>query len=163
MKRTLKIVLIACGTVFLMQQAIAQRSTKAKKPEDKAKTGSNIRRVTEVNATLGNSGKSNGLMSKSDFDTYLKQGITAGPGNKVVSFLFDYAERAYYEDSVGNPIRVIEHLSEPCLGNMVSEAINSTIYDRTKAGDTVFIDQIKVKMADGSEGRGKAMRFALTK
>ncbi len=78
--------------------------------------------------------------------------VTAGDA-AVSSFAFTYAERGVYEDSVGNPLLLTDYLTEYCLGDTLSQNIKLLLPPRVKAGDTVYISDIKVKAA----AAGKAL------
>ncbi len=111
---------------------------------------------------LGNSELSGGTISKQIFDSLLRQGIKpVDTEAKVAGFLFNYKERNIYEDSVGNLIPVTDLLMEYCPGDTLTPTISSSIYFRTKRGDTAFFDDIRVIWPDGKEGRGKGMKFIL--
>ena len=91
--------------------------------------------------------------TKSNLDNLLKQGLTShdstGKKYKVVSFDFTYVERNLYEDEVGNLMVTPEYLTEHCNGDTLRSIISASIYDRTKAGDTVFIDNVMVVRFQG--------------
>lgn len=97
---------------------------------------------------LGHSDYKGGPISKADFDKWLKQGLTSNDalGNKykVKSFDFNYVERELFEDSIGNLKIMSEVYYEYCVGDTVTSAISASIYDRTKPGDTVYIDKVSV-------------------
>lgn len=116
---------------------------------------------------LGNSGISEGPVTKTQFDALILTGLTSrdtsGTPAKVEGFTFTYVERSIYEDSVGNLIPVTDYLTEYCAGDTLSPAIKAGLSDRTKAGDTVIIDRIKVRLSDGGNRWGKTMRLVLTR
>lgn len=157
MKRTLFIILTACSIVVL-QQASAQKPDKKKT----TKAVKQVAKVHEVDVTLGHSSLKGGAVSKKVFDSLLKQGIMVAGGGNVEGFMFAYSERNYYEDSVGNPIRVMDYWEEFCPGNQLTDAVKESIFYRTKPGDTAYMERIKVKMPDGTEGKGRSMKFAIT-
>ena len=144
-----------------------------------AKPGSDHKpalKILKPNVYLGHSDYSNGTIKKNTLDNLLKQGITShdstGKKYKVVSFDFTYAERNLYEDSVGNLIVVPEYLNQHCDGDTLNANISSTIYDRTKAGDTLFIDHIMVvryknksdvPMPDSTAFLAKAIKLVIEK
>jgi hypothetical protein len=96
------------------------------------------------------------MISKEEFDRLLRQGLTSSDsmGNKykVVDFDFNYIERELYEDSIGNMKVMTEILFEHCKGDTVTSNISSGIYDRSKAGDTVYIDQVSVVRYKNGKG-----------
>ena len=125
---------------------------------------------------LGSSNYRGGPIRKSEFDNLLKQGLTArdtfGNRYRVLGFEFSYGEKSLYEDSVGNSIVLTDYLTEFCPGDTVTPAVSSSIYDRTKAGDSVYFDGIKVlkyignsketvPQADATLGMG--MKFVITR
>jgi hypothetical protein len=97
---------------------------------------------------LGHSDYKGGPIKREEFDNLLKQGLTAhdsaGYKYKVISFDFNYAERELYEDSIGNLKVMTDFLFEYCPGDTITGNISASIYDRVKAGDTVFIDRVRV-------------------
>ena len=97
---------------------------------------------------LGNSTYKSGAIQKKVFDDLLKQGLTAhdslGNKYKVTGFEFSYGERSLYEDSLGTPMIVTDYLTEYCTGNTVTPGIAASLPDRTKAGDSVYFDGIRV-------------------
>jgi hypothetical protein len=157
-----RIIFFSCVLVFAFGYNLSAQ--KAKKDDDKPKEAS----VTpKVHAYLGTSDYSGGLISKRDFDKYLKQGLTAkdslGNMYKVNGFMFSYGERNLYEDSLGNLMVLTDYLTEWCAGDTVTPAISNNLFSRTKPGDTAYIDQIRVLMPTGKEAAAKALRFVLTK
>ena len=97
---------------------------------------------------LGHSDFKGGVIKKSRFDSLLKQGLfshdESGNRYQILDFNFTYGERNLYEDSLANLQVITDYLLEYCPGDTVSRGISSTIYERTKAGDTIFIDKIHV-------------------
>lgn len=121
----------------------------------------------KVQAYLGHSDISGGKISKRLFDSLMKQGITAkdslGNYYKVDGFLFTYAELNIYEDSVGNLVPMTDYREEYCEGDTLSANVSSTLYQRTKVGDTVYFDQISLIPPKGRPGAaGKAMKFEIS-
>lgn len=116
---------------------------------------------------LGNSTVSDGPVPQGQFDDLIVTGLTArdtsGAPAKVEGFSFTYVERSIFEDSVGNLIPVTDYLNEYCIGDTLSPAIRVGIVDRSKAGDTVIIDRIKVRLSDGAYRWGKNMKLVLTR
>ena len=155
MKRIPLLILVAACTLVTLQQTFAQEAKP--KPEQKA-----VPKLPEVPVTLGSSNYSGGSISKQEFDALLKQGVKLGVEGKITGFNFSYAEHTMYEDSAGNPLRVTDYLVEHCMGDMLSQGISSSIYDRTKPGDTAYFDQIKVVLPSGGAALGKAMKFLIT-
>jgi hypothetical protein len=110
----------------------------------------------------------------------------------VIGFDFGYKERNLYEDSLGNPVVMMDYSSEYCKGDTVTSNISKTqktaitnyldgdpdandisrgIYERTKPGDTVYFDHIMVaKYLNGTETvpdnkaiKGRSMKFYFVK
>lgn len=163
MKRILNIVSIVC-LVALSLNLAAQKNTKgdgkkAAATEQKAKEN-------KLYAYLGHSDIRDGKVPKKVFDSLLRQGVTAkdslGQVYKVDGFMFNYGERNLYEDSVGNLMVMTDMLSEYCPGDTLSTPIKRLFLPRTKAGDTAYIDQVKVQTPEGQK-LAKGMRLILTK
>lgn len=138
-----------------------------------AQVKSNIadkKKVFLPQAYLGNSDYYSGTIKKDVLSNLLKQGLTskdaAGNKYKVTGFEFAYSERALYEDSVGNLQVLVDYMFEYCPGDTLSSGISSVIYDRFKAGDTVFFNRIHVLKPNAASGdivSGKGMKFVITK
>lgn len=152
--------LIGAGTaLFFFGIAYGQKPvTKPAKPQKK---------VALVATYLGESEKTGGPIDKKTFDELMRHGVkakdSAGASLPVVGFQFTYAERGIFEDSVGKLISVIDYLSEYCFGDTLTATISASLYDRTKPGDTVYIDRIKVRKPNGTEAMGKTLKFVLAK
>jgi hypothetical protein len=142
MNRMVKILLPVFLFVFGASLS-AQPKSGGQTPPEKGKL-----RVVMPDAYLGRSSTNGGQIKKADFDKLLKQGITAhdSAGNKykVIGFEFGYAEKSLYEDEAGNLQVGTDYLDEYCPGDTVSHNVSGSIYERTKPGDTVYIDRIKV-------------------
>lgn len=141
---------------------------KVKKDDGKGKTVKHEPVATaSIRAFLGKSELSGGTISKQNFDTYLKQGLTAkdsaGNAYKINGFTFSYGERNLYEDSVGNLMVLTDYLTEFCPGDTITPAIANNIFYKTKPGDTAYFDNIKVLTPDGKQVKAKAIKFVLTK
>ncbi|GAA4460962.1 hypothetical protein GCM10023093_04720 [Nemorincola caseinilytica] len=100
----------------------------------------------------------------------LQQGLTArdSTGNKykVAGFELGYAERMIYEDSLGNLVTLMDRMSHYCLGDTLSAGVSSSIYERFKLGDTLYINRVTVLKPSGAtttEIAGKGMICILTK
>lgn len=116
---------------------------------------------------LGKSNLSGGAISVSVFDSLLAQGLTSkdtlGRPHLVTSFLFTYAERNLYEDSIGNLMWLTDLRSAPCKGDTLEEYVLESTLDRMKSGDTVYFDNITVVSPDSVGYNGHGMMFVLTK
>ncbi len=121
----------------------------------------------KVYTFLGSSALDGGTISKYMFDSLLKQGVSAkdstGTPYPIDGFTFSYAERNLYEDSVGRLMMLTDYFSEFCPGDTVSLAIKRNIYYKTKAGDTAYFENVKVRTPQGGQVIAKPMRFVLTK
>ncbi len=97
---------------------------------------------------FGHTSISGGKLKKAVFDSLVKLGLssrdTLGNTYKVLGFDFTYAERNLYEDSTANYIVVADYNYEYCPGDTISKGISRSLFSRTKPGDTVFFDKIKV-------------------
>ncbi len=123
--------------------------------------------VKRIPVYLGNSGMMGGVMSKKQFDQLLQLGLTSkdslGKSYQVEGFMLTYAERNLYEDSIGNLMYMTDLFSESFKGDTVSSYWLSQLKDRSKTGDTVYIDQITVRSPEGTNEHGKGMRIVITK
>jgi hypothetical protein len=86
--------------------------------------------------------------------------VTTGAG-LVQGFAFTYAERALYEDSVGNPLILTDYMTEYCFGDTLSKNIKLLLPSRVKAGDTVYIANVKVQPAEGKTVLGRSTRIVI--
>jgi hypothetical protein len=155
MNRTVKFLLLLVLVVAGMDLAARQKSN-AK--VEKAQSGTESRKVLYPNVYLGQYEFAGGPIKKGDFDRLLKRGVTskdsAGNKYKVIGFEFDYYERQLYEDSIGNLKVMTDILSEYCPGDTISGNVAYSIYDRSKPGDSVFLDRVKVvKYIDPTSGK----------
>ncbi len=170
MDRTVKILLLVVLVAFGLNLWAQQKA--GAKADGKGKSTSNILLPTVY---LGKSDYSGGNIRKDDFDRLLKQGLTsrdsAGNKYKVMSFDFNYVERELYEDSIGNLKIMADVYFEYCPGDTISGNIAASIYDRVKAGDTIYVDRVKVakylnksmKATDTLVIGAKGMKFVITK
>ncbi|OJW77625.1 MAG: hypothetical protein BGO69_07320 [Bacteroidetes bacterium 46-16] len=156
------VLLLLCFAAGLNAQGI-------KKPDDGKKPAKkDTSSVPYIPVYLGHSDKRGGLISKSDFDMLLKQGISSrdSSGNEfnIVGFTFSYVQRNLYEDSVGRLMIVPDYLSEYCTGDTLTPAVSNNIYAITKQSDTAYFDDILLRRRkDGMGAYGKGMKFILTK
>ena len=149
MKRGVVIILLM---VACCMQATAQQRKVI--PLDSVKKGD----YQPVPVYLGKSEVMGGVMSKQQFDSLIKQGLTSrdntGAVYKVKGFMFGYKEPNLYEDEEGNLMIYTDYWGEYCVGDTLTTLISSTLFDRTKAGDTLFFDRIKIESPAGVEGQG---------
>ena len=153
MKR--KLSLLFGGLIAIVLIARAQKPEE-KKPASKPKP---------VPVYAGTTGLSGGSVAKSTFDELVRQKFTSkdslGKSYVVDGFVLTYAERGYYEDSVGKLMILTDYLSEVCYGDTLTKFLRNILIDRTKKGDTVIFDQITVRAADGKGLHGKPMKFVI--
>lgn len=184
MTRTVNICLLSA---LLVTGGAVHAQQKGKTKENTAPAPA-ARKVFYPPVYLGNSDYWRGPIKKEVFDQLMQQGLTAhdSSGNKykVLAFDFTYAEHVLSEDNTGYPTITTDYLIMPCHGNMLDTGIVATksaeqslvgektpgIFERTKAGDSVFFDHIKVvkyinNQPEGVEKAiiGRGMKFAITK
>lgn len=147
-----------CFATTLWAQNVKSVGEQDKKP---------VAKGLPVYTYLGTSNLKSGLVSKETFDSLLKQGIRAtdstGTVYKINSFNFNYAERNLYEDSVGNLMIIPDYMLEHCFGDTITKDIAASIYQRTKAGDTAYFDQVIVTRPNGTAAQSTSMKFVITK
>ncbi len=161
MKRVSNILLLllcagASITLWAQTQKKEADDKKAAKPK-----------VKYIPTYLGRSAMDGGEVDKQTFDSLLRQGVTskdsAGHAYSISGFTFTYGERNLYEDSVGQLMMLTDYLTEYCYGDTLSTFLIGNITERSKGGDTVYIDNITVRSPEGAGGYGKSMRFILKK
>lgn len=156
-------VLCMAATVSL----VAQSQKKDAASDDKSKDAKAKPKAKPVPVYLGKSTIDRGQVSKHVFDSLMLQGLTskdsAGREYKVVQFAFTYAERNAYEDSLGNPMIMADYLADFCFGDTLNAFLKVNIPERSKPGDTVFIDQVLLKAPEGYNANGKSIKLVLTK
>lgn len=141
-----------------LHHVYAQRSTK--------QTGlkqTPAKKLPLVDVHLGRSDIKSGAISKRMFDSLVKQHLQVAGGGTVTGFSFTYAEHMLYEDSIGNPLRLVDYLVEYCPGDSLTPGIKSSLFDRTKAGDTAYFSRIKVALPSGQEASGRTMTFVIAR
>lgn len=121
-------------------------------------------------AYLGTSDYKGGPIKKDELRDLLKQGLTSrdsvGNRYKVARFELGYAERMIYEDSLGSLVSLMDYMSENFFGDTLSSGISSSIFERFKAGDTLYINKVIVLKPSGAnttEIAGKGMKCVLMK
>lgn len=176
---------MACASVLAQQK---KKNAPEKQPQQPEKTVA-PRKVLEPQAYLGNSANLGGNIQKTTFTDLMKQGLTAkdslGRQYKVIGFNFTYAERNLYEDSVGNLMVKADFSTTYCHGDTLPEVLtryipasqskigeeSPGIYQRVKAGDTVYFDRISLLRhtpdaplpPDSTAILGKGMKFVIVK
>ncbi len=170
MKRTFGMVM----GIMLLFFTVTMWAQKKKKPAPAKTTGKTEKKVTAYKAYttpiavyLGHSNVGAGIVAKQVFDSLMKQGLWGRDSSnveyKVTSFNFTYAERNVYEDSTGNSIILSDYMIEHCDGDTVSATIAASLYQRTKAGDTVYIDQVALLRSDSVGAMGKSLKVVIGK
>lgn len=155
--RTLFSVVIAAVALLTMQQVYAQKKKTAKTSTPPAVS----KIIPLVDVTLGRSTLTSGNLPKRVFDSLVKQHLQVANGGVIHGFTFSYAEQMMYEDSAGNPLRKVDYLVEYCPGDSLAAGITSSLFYRTKPGDTAFFSQIKVTLPSGQQAAGKTMTFVI--
>ncbi len=142
---------------LIMGTAINLWAQAGKKPAKKATTPAPVktvapaqRKVLTPGIYLGNEQFGGGAITTTRFSNLLRQGIkshdSTGNSYEVINFTFGFAERRMYEDSAGTDLHMItDYMSEPCVGDTISESISNEIYDRIKPGDTVYLSNVLVR------------------
>ena len=124
-------------------------------------------KVIPIPVYLGKSNIDGGTLTKQNFDSLLGQGLTSrdstGKNYLVNGFIFTYGERNLYEDSVGKLMVVTDYLPEYCYGDSLTTFLLKNIRSRSKAGDTVYFDNISLLSAEGTGALGKSFRLVLGK
>lgn len=132
--------------------AFAQKTTNGAKPI--------ARKLLLPQAYFASTNFSGGVVRKDTLSKMLRKGISvrdsAGNAYRVHGFEFGYAERGWFDDSAANPILVVDYLTEYCLGDTLSGGITSSIYDRMKPGDTLFINRVSVYKNTNRKGEAVA-------
>jgi hypothetical protein len=164
MKQLTTKILLAVACVAMAVPIGAQQKDKTKPAATDKKQKPKPRPIPVY---LGRSDMFEGRISKGIFDSLVKQGLTAkdsaGKIYRVTGFAFNYAERNLYEDSVGNPLLLTDYLSEYCFGDTLTPFLKANIPERSKAGDTVYFDQVMVKAPEGYAAHGRPMKFVITR
>lgn len=152
--------IITVGCFVLVAGTLAAQNRK----EDKNKKTA---MPAPVAVYFGSSEISGGPVSGKAFTDMARTGLVARDSNavgaRIEGFSFTYIERGIYEDSVGNLIPVVDYLNEYCIGDTLSRSVRRALPEKVKAGDTILIERIRVRMADGAERNGKNMKFVLTR
>jgi len=140
------IVLMAAGQNLTAQQK--GKSKTAAKTDNVTTEGAPASHILYPTVYLGHSEYHGGPIKKLEFDRLLKQGLTShdslGNKYKVMGFDFNYFERQLAEDSIGNLKMFTEIFYEFCPGDTITSNIATSLYERTKPGDTVIIERVKV-------------------
>lgn len=174
--------IMAAGTALHGQQ----KKTSIPGSNAAAKTGA--RKLLIPDVFLGTSAYTHTCLPVSEFETYMRQGLTSrdSSGNKykVVGFEFGLLELRWYEDEVGNPMKMKDYSGGYCNGDTLPANIVNPSYDndsvmvvpglykRMKPGDTLYFDKITVvrykpgtntPMPDSTAIGAKGMKFGIVK
>ena len=176
MKRIVSILLVVCMMAFAVTLWAQQGKKKGAAKADPATAAmAGKPKVVRIPVYLGHSSFTGGSVPKRVFDSLLKQGLTAhdslGVTYRVLAFDINYAESQLYEDSVGNLMHLTDYQLEFCPGDTVTAGIAASIYQRTKEGDTMYFDHIKlakftdnvVYSSDSNYTMGRGMKFEISK
>lgn len=159
MKRSVKglflLFAIAAG-LNLWAQNKKPTTQPAEKADSKVKSGDQPRKIFLPTVYLGKSDFCGGNISVTQFSQLLRQGLSSrdslGNKYKVVGFDFNYFERGYFEDSIGNLKVMTEVLYEYCPGDTITRNVSASIYERIKPGDTVLIGRVNVAKISSHKG-----------
>lgn len=106
---------------------------------------------------MGDKQTQSGSISKQQFDALIKLPLMAkensGKEWQVTDFSFTYAERAMYQDTLGNPFITTDYFSTNCPGGKLSDDWIKNITERSKPGDTAYFDRITT--VDSTEGKAR--------
>lgn len=123
--------------------------------------------MPRVPVYLGFSSLQEGPIPHHVFDSLMAQGLkardTAGLEYEVNGFLLGFAERNLYEDSVGNLMVITDQHSHYCFGDSLDSFLQKNLPSRTKPGDTLYFDNIKLTHPEGFHIYGQPMKFVLTR
>jgi len=158
------------GILFIALLVLTAISIKAQTEKKEAEEKHIKIDRTRFPVYLGHSKLSGGPISKALFDSLLKQGVTAsdsaGHPFKVEGFMLTYAEVKLYEDSVGTLFLNSDYHEEYCPGDTLTSFLAhdeyGNLFDRTKTGDTVYFDRVKLIRPDGKPAAGKSMTFVIS-
>ncbi len=146
MIRTVSTLLLVFLSMIGIQLWAQQKATG--KVVAKAEGSYSTRKIFYPAVYLGHSDFKGGNIKKEEFDKLLKEGLfskdSMGNRYKVIGFEFNYAERQLYEDSAGNLKIMTDFLFEYCPGDTITGNISASIYERTKPGDTIFVNKVRV-------------------
>ena len=163
------LLVMTCATLWAQKAGKNNRKGTDRKTGTEWDKDTRRKKVLRPVTYLGHTDFSGGSISYQLFDSLLKQGLytrdSGGTAYKIVSFLFNYAERKVYEDSVGNMVMMVDLSSEPCFGNKVDSAILNMVDTRMKGGDTVYIERILLTQEHNQVDTflGKGMKCVITK
>ena len=158
---------MCCVTLWAQQKAATPQSKAKNTAKD---TVHAKKKAIKPTVYLGRSNFSGGDITVKEFTSLLKQGITSRDDNgnlmRIFGFNFNYAERRLFENETGEMSMQIDFATEYCPGDTITSNISSSIYERIKSGDTVFIAQVLLERKMGDEIDtvfGKEMKCVIRK
>ncbi len=114
---------------------------------------------------LGCSDMETAMLPKKSFDSLIALPLCAKDSNKnivpVQSFDVIYAERGLYQDSAGLPIIFTDYSTFQCEGNSVPKSVVNLFSERSYKGDTVSIENVKVKGPDNKSYICKGLKVII--
>ncbi|MCD6013553.1 MAG: hypothetical protein K0Q79_3415 [Flavipsychrobacter sp.] len=148
MVRTVKFLFLLSMAAACLNLWAQQKKPNGKPAIAKTEGSEQHKKILLPTVYLGKSDYSGGPIKTEEFNKLLKQGLTSrdslGNKYKVLGFGFNYAERALYEDSIGNAKIMVDILYEFCPGDTITSNVSASIYERIKPGDTVYIERVTV-------------------
>ncbi len=160
-----KKVFLLAAVFFASMYSIAQHQNTAKKKSAHTAASKKKYPYKLCPVYLGSSNYQTATLSKHVFDSLMAQGLRAvdsgGQAAKVVEFRIYYKERNIYEDTLGRPYIDYEMLTDLSKSNKLNSYV--AIDQRTKAGDTVILDDIIVQLPDSTKISGIGMKITLSK
>lgn len=159
MKRFLQLSVLLAG-ILCLSNVWADGADDKKKEEKK--------KPYKIPVYLGNSDIDSGFITKNLFDSLLVQGLTSKDTNGKVfivkSFMLTFCERNIYEDSVGNLMLYTDYYPEYCFDSKLKDYQQNALLTRTKKGDTVIFEDIKLESTDSTKyaAIGKPMRLIIS-
>ncbi len=171
LKKVLPILMLMIPTLAVFGQA--KKGKPSADGNAKTEVSKPVRNLVPM-VTLGPGNYMGGNIKKRVFDSLahfpLSSKDSLGNVYRVIGFDFTFGERNLYEDSVANLMVVTDYLHEYCPGDTLSAGIAATLFGRTKPGDTVYIEKVKVVrkagdvfMPDSTAILGRSLKCIITK
>lgn len=106
---------------------------------------------------MGDKQTQSGTITKDQFDKLIKMPLIAIDNNgkewRVTDFTFTYAERALYQDTLGNPLITTDYFTTSCPDGKLGDDWIKNITERSKVGDTAYFDRITTVDSTSSRPR----------
>lgn len=122
-------------------------------------------RTYEYTSYLACSSMETSILPKKSFDSLIALPLCAKDSNKnivpIQSFEIIYAERGLYQDSAGLPIIFTDYSTFQCEGNTIPKSLASLFAERSYKGDTVSIENVKVKGADSKSHSCQGLKMII--